>query len=345
MGSSLANIVDDVENTFNQSGFDTIRCDLAVPRCCFDIFAYQLAENFHRAIITKVIHNIDGLSSKHIIEINAIAKFLDALPIVIGDSNRRNKLAEDTLYFRMKKQITAISRSTLRNMLVENTEPYLIATRGSFNTRIDGDKLRKKRKELNISRKYLSEKVGISTKTISDYERGGISNSNIDHVKNIERLIGADLSIPIDILSYYETEIKTDDLPQNKPKYKKDKASLADDIEDLFEELEISHFWTHSSPFDILLKMPVGSKRQSSTSFPIISLIFPEVDEKDKRKLNLIRRLLTVLKVYGTAIVDDEVDAKKFKVAGFTPIRKKELKDVRDTRELSKLVRKKQINQ
>lgn len=342
MGISPANIVEDVESTFNNSGFDTIRCDTAVPRCCFDVFAYRIAKRFHHAFITKVIKNIDGLNRKHIIEMKAISHFLDALPIVIGERNRHNDLAENTIYFRMKKQITAINRDTLKNMLVEDNQPYMMATRGSFNAQIDGLKLRKKRKELNISRRSLSKSVNLSIKTIAEYERGGISNSNIEHVEKIEEVLGMKIHVPINIFDFYSKEMKDQETPANKPKYRKNKASFADDLEDMFEELEISHFWTHSSPFDILLKMPTDSQKRGKMESPIISVIFSEVDERDQRRLFLLQRLLAVLRVYGTAIVADEVDAKKIKAAGVPSIRKKELKDVKDSKELSKLVRKKQ---
>jgi putative transcriptional regulator len=337
-----------VEQTFNQAGFDTIRCDFA--RFCFDILANKATQTVSsqglssQTLITKVITNIDSVSEQSLLEIRMIAKFLHAIPLIIGKSNRRTDLEDQTIYYR---DIIALSLKTLENLLIRQIPPYIIAKRGSFIANIDGNIIKNQREQRDITRKELSELLNVSVKTISDYERG-IAKSNLNHIKEMERVLETHVTVPINIFRFkdnsFKEEFLTNNHPQNADKNKD--IGLLEEISELFEELGINQYWTSKSPFDVLLSVPKDLNKDTSNdkilphnfaSAVFSSMDTKEFDTKEIDRLNLIRKLMDTIRFTGTAIVNNEVDAKQCKIAQVPVIEKKELKEVRNPKELKKL--------
>lgn len=340
MAPNISSEVQEVEETFNQAGFETLSYEepfISNYSNSFNIIAIKP----NQYVITKVTHNIDNVSDDDLLDITIIAKFLKGIPILVAKSNRRSELEKNAIYFRFDNQVIALSLDTLRQILLENIYPYKIAKRGSFISQFDGSKLQKQRQTLLISRKELSEYLGVSVKTIFEYEKGNI-NANIERLEQIEKYLGVELRIPYEIFKHinYIQKLK---IPQNKPDPKRDDSDLLDEISELFEELGISQFWTKKTPFDVLINVPNKTESNNfNENLSMITSVFSKIGEEHSRRLQFISRLLNAMKINGTAIVQDKIDAKQCKLAGVPAIEHRELKEVKNPNDFKKLVIKKQ---
>lgn len=344
MAPNISSEVQEVQQTFNQAGFDTLSCEEPfIPNYSnsFNIIAIRP----NQYIITKVTHNIDTVPDEDLLDITIIAKFLKGIPLLVAKGNRRSELEKNAIYFRFDNQVIALSLETLRQVLLENIFPYKIAKRGSFISQFDGKKMQKQRQTLLISRKELSEYLGVSIKTVFEYEKGNI-NANTERLDQLEKYLGIELRIPFEIFKHihYIQNIK---IPQNKPDPKRNDSDLLDEVSELFEELGISQFWTKKTPFDVLINVP--NKTESNTfnsnhvneNISMITSVFSKIGEENSKRLQFISRLLNAMKVSGTAIVQDKIDAKQCKLAGVPAIEQRELKEVKNPNDFKKLVIKK----
>jgi len=349
--SQLQTEVDLVEQTLNHAGFDTIRCDVA--RFCFDILANKPSQTVvsqpvasrsqpvaSQTLLTKVISNIDNLPEQSLLEIRMIAKFLHAIPLLIGKTNRRTDLEDQTIYYR---DIIALSLKTLEDMLIYQNNPYIIAKRGSFIANVDGNLIKQQREQKELTRKELSEILNVSVKTISEYERG-ITKSNLNHVKEMERVLETRITLPINIFRFKDKTLPDQVVGNNKPQSqdKNRDIGLLEEISELFEELGIAQYWTSKSPFDVLLSVPNDKITHDNPHDNYItrnfaSAVFSTLDTKEKDRLNLIGKLVDAIRITGTAIVNNEIDARQCKIAQVPVIEKKELKEVHNPKELKKL--------
>lgn len=86
--------------------------------------------------IIKVLNNIDSLNQEVAKELMSIAKFLEGIPIVIGQKTCSSRLEKDVIYFRYNVPI--ITYETLVDVL-HGIVPFICAARGGFSVNIDGN--------------------------------------------------------------------------------------------------------------------------------------------------------------------------------------------------------------
>lgn len=344
MASKINEEINRVNDLFNKAGYDTIRCDSLLSRFCFDLLANKISvenetvQSSSRTLVTKVVSNIDALNPKNLTELKYISYFLNAIPLIIGKNNRRNELEESVAYYR--QGITALSLKTLHNLLKNNESLLYFAKRGSIIAQINGNKIKSQREKLSISRKDLSKKINVSIKSIVSYERG-IMNTNKEHLKKIEEVLEIKIVEPVKIFDQAPVDLEWMNLNDSKPQPRKKNIPFFDEIYEIFEELEISHFWTSKSPFDVLLSIPTEKNNKIIANNSLLSAIFPYFDSKEEERLEIIGKILKIARFYGIVIVNEKIETSKSKVGGIPVIEKKELKRIKNQKDFKKLVRKK----
>ena len=93
---------------------------------------------------------------------------LNSKPLLIGLKNRYQNLEENTVYIR--DELPFISLETLENVLKAGIYPHILARRGGKILFLDGNLMKTLREQQNISRKEISEKLGVTKRTICSYE-------------------------------------------------------------------------------------------------------------------------------------------------------------------------------
>ena len=327
-----AKVVDQVEKTFQDSSYVTTRIVYAPKTNCCDVIATSPDKT--KCTVTKIVDNIDTTSKDLFTELMLLGHFLRATPIVVGLCNRRQELEDNTIYFRMDGHILAFNLNTLMQIVKHNIHPHKIAKRGGYMYQIDGGELKNLRENKDISRKSLSEALNISVKTIAEYERRKIVNSQVKHVELLEKILQSPLKQPVKI---FDIPKKTKKIEQNRPSPQAHNSEIAYEISDLLSDLNIFQFWTSNSPFDVFLVIP-GMENKVQ----VVSGIFSNIQKEDLERLYKIAQIVKIRNKMGAvrAIVEDHDDAKQCKKLGVIPIESKRLKEAKEPKEIVKILSK-----
>ncbi|RLF46457.1 MAG: transcriptional regulator [Thermoplasmata archaeon] len=145
-------------------------------------------------LLVKVLNNIDAINEEVAEELISIARFLEGVPLVIGNRTCSSYLEDDVVYFRYGVPI--ITYATLENYL-HGMLPFICAAPGGFYVNIDGEKLKKLRIERGISVGHLARIAGVSRRTIRLYESG--ERASVDVAERIAEFIGVDFIKPVNL--------------------------------------------------------------------------------------------------------------------------------------------------
>ncbi len=169
------------------------RCNIR-PRS-FDV----VAKRGDSLLIFKVVSHIDSVSADIAWDLNQIARYIGATPLIVGERARDAELERGVVYLRYG--LFAISPETLYDYFVEGISPMVYASPGGLYVRIKGDLIREMRERLQMSLGDLASLLGVSRRTISKYESG--MGTTLDIAIKLEELFNAALVESIDIIEYH----------------------------------------------------------------------------------------------------------------------------------------------
>ncbi|MEE8358591.1 MAG: transcriptional regulator [Candidatus Hydrothermarchaeales archaeon] len=182
-----------VSGTLDRSNFEVSdRCE-AGPSS-FDLFARKGI----LLLLLKVLTNIDSFSQGQALDLRNIAGFLSAYPLLIGSRTRTSSLGDGVVYER--HGVHAINSFTLEEVLVREILPLVLAARGGYYVRIDGDHLREARLEGSVSLGELASNIGVSRRMVVKYENEG-AMATFETAVRIEEFFDDSVAIPLDIFS------------------------------------------------------------------------------------------------------------------------------------------------
>ncbi len=182
-----------VSSTLDRSNFEVSdRCE-AGPSS-FDLFARKGI----LLILLKVLTNIDSFSQGQALDLRNIAGFLSAYPLLIGARTRNSSLGDGVVYER--HGIHAINSFTLEEVLMREILPLMLAARGGYYVKIDGDHLRETRLESSVSLGELASNIGVSRRMVVKYENEG-AMTTFETAVRIEEFLDDSFAIPLDIFS------------------------------------------------------------------------------------------------------------------------------------------------
>lgn len=171
------------------------RCNIR-PRS-FDL----AARNDNVLLFCKVLYNIDGLNEDTANEMKTLAQYFGGSVLVVGAKTRDQFLEDNVVYVRY--DIPSLNVQTLFDYFVEEVPPLVSAAPGGLYVSIDGNVLRSARMDRSLSLGALASHLGVSRRTISKYEEGGM-DASIDIVLQIEELLDVAIARSIDILRLFE---------------------------------------------------------------------------------------------------------------------------------------------
>jgi len=187
-----AEILDTSENILEKAGFQLSKRCTSRPSC-FD-FAAQKDE---KLAFIKVYANIGNVSAKDASELQTISKCFSATRLIIGEKTRRKPLEDDTVYSRYN--IYAINPKTLENVVLRGMYPLVEAGPGGYYIKLDGNLIRERRQERELSVGKMAEMMGISRRTLYGYERG-MAKASVSAAYKLEWVLGIPVVQFIDVL-------------------------------------------------------------------------------------------------------------------------------------------------
>jgi len=173
------------------AGYDVSeRCNIR-PRS-FDV----IASRDDTLLIIKVVSHIDSVSADIAWDLNQIARYLEATPLIVGERARDAELERGVVYIRYG--LFAVNPATLYDYFVEGIAPLIYASPGGLYVRIRGDLIREQRERSRLSLGDLASVLGVSRRTISKYESG--MGTTLDIAVKLEELFQMSLVESIELL-------------------------------------------------------------------------------------------------------------------------------------------------
>jgi putative transcriptional regulator len=234
-------LIHQIVDVLQQAGFIVSkRCNIR-PRS-FDL----AARKSETLIFCKVLYNIDGLNEETAKEMKSLARYLGGTAVLVGAKTRDQMLEDSVVY--MRYEIPAVSVQTLYDYFVEEVPPLVSAAPGGLYVSIDGDVLKEARQRTAMSLGALATELGVSRRTISKYEEGGM-DASIDIVLQLEELLDVALAKSIDILRCFDKDMNIE-----RPQEKMSDTQPDDGILGMLYALGYQIMSTSQAPFKAISK-------------------------------------------------------------------------------------------
>jgi putative transcriptional regulator len=295
---------------------------------CFDL----LAKKNNTIFSVKVFPNIDNLNPDLVNDIKSLSILLKSRPLLIGIKNRYQKLEDNAIYIR--EDLPFISIKTLEKMILKNEYPYVLARRGGGIIFLDGDLMKSIREENQISRKELSEKLGVTKRTVSAYENDTMRPSENVAEKILEILKNSNIfrkMNPFDwgIKFSEEPSYSFEDL---------DLSSFESHIYEVIEDIGISSYWYKKGPIPFKLSIYSQSKKKANF-YPIFSGISEEQGKMPAKNLKCLKSFTRLFDKKALFIVGNNIKISESIKKNIVPIVKiKDLERLDDEEEFIDLI-------
>lgn len=296
-----------VEAILRGAGYKTARLDFRGS--CFDLVASRTLT----LLFVKVVINIDTVTEGQAEDLKRLANFFNASPIIVGLKSKNAELEEGVVYERFG--VHTLSPETLYDVLVENELPAVFAERGGLYVRINGKLLRELRERHGYSVGELSRLLGVSRKTLLNYERGEQAVS-LEVALLLEDLFDEPLAEPIDVLNA-KVEVKRNLKPE---------TPLEREIFERLRTLGLGLVKVKKAPFNAVSR---------GDEFKILTGIDEKKTPSTVRRAEMVAEVGRIINSDGVFILEKT----KIEVVDSVPLIPKEsLREVRDADELINLI-------
>jgi len=151
-----------------------------------------------KRLIVKVAYDLDEIPRSEIHELLTISQLLGLSPLIIAAEKSGEPLLEGVVY--EKGGIHAVSPETLENVLSGVEQVYIKVEKSAFTVSIDGEAMRRRRLELNLSLGDLATMLGVSRRTVYEYEKGSMEPS-LEKAEILIKVLGEEIAKPIDLFA------------------------------------------------------------------------------------------------------------------------------------------------
>ncbi len=318
-------LIREVYQLLNKEGFETSNI---YDQSCFDIVARKKL----LILLLKILVNIDTINEAHVEEIRQISNVFLASPIIVGVKSKNHILEEDVVYER--HGLPAIGLETLKNMIVYDEYPEILADRGGYYVQINGNVLKEYREEYNLSLKDLADLAHVSRATMYKYENGMV-RANTETAMLLEEILNTKITLDIDLFEPYQEDIK---LKADTSNLNQTQGSNAQNL----AKLGFGVVSTNKSPFDALAKAEMATKKKEN---PLIA----NLNVQDEQNTKTLKKMAVSLKDLSLVTSSDPFfvlkdDRIKDSIDGIPVIKSWEMKEVENSKEFLRLIRERRNN-
>ena len=268
-------------------------------------------------LLLKTFVNIDSVNESNAQEMKQLANIFLASPIIIGAKSRNGLLEEGVIYERY--DIPTIGFETLKNMIIYNEYPEILADRGGYFVKIDGNVIKQYREDYSLSLKDLADLAHVSRATMYKYENE-IVRANAETAMILEEILNTKVTLDIDILKYN---------PEDQIQFN----ASGEGAEDL-TKLGYGVVSTNKSPFDT-----VATDQQTS----IIANVEKNRSEKTLKRMAVPLKDLSMITSSEPMFIINN-DKIKESLGTIPVIKSWELKEFEHSQELIKLIKERKEN-
>ena len=284
---------------------------------CFD----SIVDEGHRCIAIKASLTIENVKPQVSQELRRISPFLQCSPLIVAERTRKRPLQDGVIHTRAN--LPAINLETLRRILLENVWPVLRAHKGGIHVLVNGCRLKEARETRELSRGDVAEDVGISRRSVYEYERETM-NPTIEVALHLERLLGIRLIEPIDFLENVEDAQTLESNMETPP----EQSKLAEKALKVFSRLGLYSTITRTTPFDLLTIL---------RKHVVLSYLKQRLERLDEERLSFLVELADVLDQNPAIIASEQSTVES--IDGIPVIYLRELLSIHDPNEFISLIR------
>jgi predicted transcriptional regulator len=200
---------------------------------------------------------------------------LKSKPILIGIRNRYQELEDNTIYIR--EGLPFITLTTLENIINKELYPYILARRGGGVMFLNGNVMKLLREQRLISRKELSELLGVTKRTVCAYENESMRPSEIIAKKISNILDNQKIFRKINLFDWnFKFEIDQKETPEDF-----DLNPFETHLQEVLNDIGVCSYWYKKStiPFKLSLYSDIDEENTESNFYPL----FSGVSEEDKK--------------------------------------------------------------
>ncbi len=223
------NVLQEINQILADQGFETSNI---YDRSCFDMVARKEL----LLLLLKVLINIDSINKIQAEEIKTVSHSFQASPLIVGVKSKTEYLEEDVVYER--HGIPVIGMDTLKNIIIDNEYPEILADRGGYYVKINGDILQEARQDYQLSLKDLADLAHVSRETIYKYEHG-IVKACPETAMMLEDILNLKITLDINLFDRPEIDYSNTNFNSN-------------DTDPKLSELGFGVISTQKTPFDAL---------------------------------------------------------------------------------------------
>ena len=223
------NVLQEINQILADQGFETSNI---YDRSCFDMVARKEL----LLLLLKVLINIDSINKIQAEEIKTVSHSFQASPLIVGVKSKTEYLEEDVVYER--HGIPVIGMDTLKNIIIDNEYPEILADRGGYYVKINGDILQEARQDYHLSLKDLADLAHVSRETIYKYEHG-IVKACPETAMMLEDILNLKITLDINLFDKPEIDYSNTNFNSN-------------DADPKLSELGFGVISTQKTPFDAL---------------------------------------------------------------------------------------------
>ncbi|MCD6300476.1 MAG: helix-turn-helix domain-containing protein [Staphylothermus sp.] len=205
----LDKLIDDIMGNLKKAGFVVEYINYPENKRSIDIVGLH----GQKRLMIKVTVDASYLSDLEVKDLKKASVAYSATPLVVSEKYRKKRMESDVVYRR--KDLYIICTELLERYFLENDKPLVYDVQGNYVVKINPQKFRERRLELGYSLGELADKIGVSRKTIYEYERGNISVT-VDKAIKIANIMGEDVFEEIDLLKQEIVQIIEEEIPRNK---------------------------------------------------------------------------------------------------------------------------------
>jgi putative transcriptional regulator len=329
---TIEEIILTINDLLRKANYETLALGNFVStksKFCFDL----LAKKDDVVFSVKIFPNIDNLNHNIISDIKSLSLILKSKPILIGIKNRYQKLEDNTIYIR--EGLPFITLNTFENIL-NGKYPYILARRGGGVIFLDGILMKKMREKHSITRKELSEFLGVSKRTICSYENESMRPSEQNAEKLLEILENNNLFRRINIFGWnikdkIEKEEMMDETILTQFEYH---------VQDVIKDIGLSSYWYKkgSIPFKLSLYSH-SDKIKFGGFYPLFSGISEEQGKINQMSFQCLKMFTDLFQKTSLFIIDNDIKIpESYKRTNIPIVKIKNLEEVDDEEEFIELI-------
>jgi len=295
-------LLEKIDSLLKNANFETFILDNFTDKknkFCFDL----LVKKNDNIFSVKIFPNIDNLNADIIDNIKSLSLLLKSKPLLIGVRNRYQELEDNTIYIR--EELPFITLATLENIINKELYPYILARRGGGIMFLNGNVMKLLREKHSISRKELSELLGVTKRTVCAYENESMRPSEKIANRISVILDNQDIFRKINLFDWnFKFEID-----QKESREDIDLNPFESHLQEVLDDIGISSYWYKKStiPFKLSLYSNIPDEKDDSSFYPLFSGVSEENKKINELSFKCLKMFTELFHANSLFIVNNDI--------------------------------------